>query len=131
MFDDALVWAYWRRGRTDPYYHSEDPGKWELHQVSCTKNSNIFTGCCQSLHFQAALKQMTENKWARKQMAGKIYIKYLLCLSLALSSLFKMLTMFLRQKEDRNGKSKWIDCGYGLFSFPNRGVLCNRIFVQV
>lgn len=63
-------------------------------------------------------------------MAGKIVIKFLLLLSLALSFLFKMLTMFFRQKENRNGKSKWIDRGYGLFSFPNRGVLCNRILFK-
>lgn len=63
-------------------------------------------------------------------MAGKIAIKFLLLLSLAHSSLFKLLTAFLRQKENRNGKSKWIDRGYGLFSFPDRGVLCNRILFK-
>jgi len=63
-------------------------------------------------------------------MAGKIAMKFLLLLSLAFGSLCKILTMFLRQKETRNGKSKWIGRGYGLFSFPNRGVLYNGILFK-
>lgn len=53
-----------------------------------------------------------------------------LTLSLALGSFCKMLTMFLRQKETRNGKSKRIGRGYGLFSFPDRGVLYNGILLE-
>lgn len=73
---------------------------------------------------------MAGDNWTRKHTAGKIAIKFHFLLSLALCSLCKMLTMFLKQKESRNGKSKWIGRGYGLFSLPNRGVLYNGILFK-
>lgn len=82
------------------------------------------------MNSQAELNQTAGDNQTRKHMAGKIAIKFLLLLSLALCSLCKMSTTFLRQKETRNGKSKWIGCGYGLFSFPNRGVLYNGILFK-